>query len=74
MAKKMQVKISTTDKLWGNFTGKYDNKKLAPCIQCCGNEISRNCDMSQECEFWKEYAFRRRMIRKLKEETLSKRG
>ena len=72
MAKRMQVKI--VERGWGDFTGRYDNKKFAPCIQCCGNEISRNCETSQDCDFWKEYTFRRRMDRKQREASRSKRG
>ncbi len=65
MPKKMQVKI--TPKVWGDYTGRYDDKRFAPCIQCCGNEISRNCERAMECDMWREYAFCRRMDRKKRE-------
>jgi hypothetical protein len=71
--KRMQVKIAP-EKKWGDYTGRYENKNFSPCIQSCGNDISRNCEHALECDFWREYAFKRRMARKKLEEKISKRG
>lgn len=46
---------------------KYKNKRIAPCIQCCGERRAASCTESTQCEEWREYANRRSLARKARE-------
>ena len=44
-------------------TGRYTDKRVAPCMECCGDK-SNDCAMISNCDFWREYTFRRKQERK----------
>ncbi len=56
-----------TDKPVINTKKKYKEKRLAPCIQCCGERRADSCTESRQCEEWREYSTRRNLERKAKE-------